>query len=266
MDQVRLGRERTAIARRVVCRTLTIVGGAAAGTALAWFLSTGTASADPFANLPTDTPVDLLGDARPVLSEAVAPLGGALDTLAKVPAISLDHVGDQLTEATTRVELLPDGGLGDLVGLAGVGDVVEAVELPVGADDLVTVPPAPRPAPPTAPPVAAGTPGAPAGQEADPEHTAERTATERAYVTGMPHRGSPTPATPDTPSRPAPFTPNGSAPGPTGGVGANPADHAPSAALPWPDRAPGTARGLTATVAGAPVPGRAGDQPGTAPD
>lgn len=267
MDQVRHGRDRTAVARRVVCRTLTIVGGAAAGTALAWFLSTGTASADPTQDLPVNTPVDLLGDARPVLSEAVAPLGGALDTLAASPALSLDHVGDQLTEATSRVEVLPDGGLDDLVGLAGVGDVVEAVASP----GVTGGPLAPTPEPATAPSVTAA--GDQTGQarqagqdtvtEHSPEHVAERTATERAYVTGRPHRGSPEPAVPDTPTRPAPNAP---VPGATGNAGAHPADHAPGAALPGSDRAPATPRGHTAAGAGAIVAGRTGDRPGSAPD
>lgn len=263
MDQVRNGRESAALTRRLLRRTLTVAGGAAAGTAIAWFLATGTAAAE--------SPADLLDDPTPVLSKAVTPLGGTLDVLAaglaERPSTPLDQVGDQLTRAADHVDVLPDGGLTEVVEAVGSIESIETSEsietvatvaFPVQVTGLAPTRPGPRPA------------AAPAGTVTDagvaPEHTAARTATERAYATGMPHRGSPEPATPDTPTWPAPFTPTVPAPGHTGHTGANPADSPLSAALPWPAHAPRPVRGLTAPAAEATFSGRAGDQPGIAPD
>jgi hypothetical protein len=279
VDQVRHGRETAALARRVLCRTLTVIGGAAAGTAIAWSLSTCAASAE--------TPVDLLGDPAPVLSDAVTPLGGTLDSLARrlvePPSISLGDVGDQLgnqlgnqlgdqlTETVERVDVLPDDGLPGVVEVVqdtvGAVESVENVEIPVEVTghghtlpDTSFVPA----------PVAAGKPAGKvtgALASSDPEHTDAWTATERAYATGMPHRGSPEPVSPDTPTWPTPFSPNVPvAPGHTGHTGANPADSSQSATFPWLDRAPRPGRGVTAPGAEATFSGRAGDQPGIAPD
>lgn len=267
MDQVRHGRETAALARRVLCRSLTVIGGAAAGTAIAWSLSACAASAE--------TPADLLGDPAPVLSDAVTPLGGTLDSLARrlvePPSIPLGDVGDQLTETVERVDVLPDDGLTGVVEVVhdtvGAVESVESVEIPVEVTghghtlpDTSLVPA----------PVAAGKPaGKVTGTVASsvPEHTDAWTAIERAYATGMPHRGSPEPVSPDTPTWPTPFSPNVPvAPGHTGHTGANPADSSQSATFPWLDRAPRPGRGVTAPGAEVTFSGRAGDQPGIAPD
>ncbi|GAB3438073.1 hypothetical protein GCM10027436_18650 [Actinophytocola sediminis] len=243
-----------------------MVGGAAAGTAIAWFLATGAAAAEPQA--------DLLGDAAPVLVEAVTPLSGTLDVLAtnltESPRAALDQVGDQLAN-TTSVDLLPAAGLADVVevtGLDTVTEVVQAVEAPAKIDDRRPATTGRQPARTPAADTTTGTTttGMTTGTGADPEHGAVRTATERAYAAGLPDSGSPAPATPDTPTWPAPLSPSAPAPGHTGWTGTNLADHPTSAALPWLDRAPGAARGLTAPATEATVSGRAGDQPGIAPD
>ncbi|MCA1655523.1 MAG: hypothetical protein LC635_03555 [Pseudonocardiaceae bacterium] len=80
-------RETAAFARRVVCRTLTVVGGVAAGTALAWWLSATAASA-PHEHPTHQYPADGYGRADlptvPVTVPAVvtAATGADLDAVA----------------------------------------------------------------------------------------------------------------------------------------------------------------------------------------
>lgn len=268
MDQASNVRETAAFARRLVYRTLTVAGGVAAGTAIAWYLSTATASAEP--------PADSFGDANPVLAEVVQPLGtqlgtqfdGGLDDLAeRLPdppsRDPLGEFGDKLEEAADQV-----GGRVEPAGVlpgCDLCDVDEAdlpeVELPVQIDGSGLDPAGTGPA---AAPVT--TVGKVTGQGVDPERTAARTATDRAYANGVPHRGSPEPSLPVLPAWPAPLPPSAPAPGHSGHTVASHGDSVPFAAFPWLDRTPAPVRGLTAPAADATTAGGAGAQPGIAPD
>jgi hypothetical protein len=259
VDQARNVRETAALARRFVFRTLTVVGGAAAGTAIAWCLSTGTAAAD--------TPADLLGDTSSGLTEVVTPFGDTLDALAErlpAPPSPPREALDRLTETAERLGDQAELPEGELTGVLETAAVLETVEVPVEAADFGSDQVG---APPWVP--AAASAGSVTDAGVDPEWTTARTATERAYATGMPHRGSPATTLPDQPTWPAPFSPvPPSAPvsGHTGHAGANLADSSPSAALVWLDRTSRPGSALTAHAAEAATAGRAGDQPGTAPD
>lgn len=258
MDQARNVRETAALARRFVCRTLTVAGGVAAGTAIAWYLSTATASAE--------TPTDPFGDANPVLAEVVQPLGDTLHEVAErlsdpPPRDPVGEFGDKLEEVANRfgggverVEGLPDC-VGDLCGV----DEVDEFPVQVDGPGLGQVDPS-NTGPAAAPVRTVGTVTAP---DVDPERTGPRTATDRAYSTGMPHRGSPGPSLPDLPSWPAPFPPSAPVPGHSG---ANSGDSVPFAAFSWLDRTPAPAPGLTVPAADAITVGRVGAQPGIAPD
>jgi hypothetical protein len=258
-------RETAAFARRVVLRTLTVVGGAAAGTALAWCLSTAGASADTAPLAPE----------VPVVDTIATPASGTLTTFADrlrkpPPDHALDELGERVKTATDGfgargrihdgVEHLP-GCADPLCGLDEVG----RADSPAGDDTGLGRSDTP-PAPAVAPPAHAGkvaTPGA------DPDRTAERTATDRAYSDGMSRRGSPAPGAPSLPgfpAWPAPLAPVAPpAPGNHGSTG-NPADSALLAALPWQPPAPALVRGLTAPGTEVVTFGRVGAQPGVTPD
>jgi hypothetical protein len=271
-------RETAAFARRVVLRTLTVVGGAAAGTAIAWCLSTAGASADTGATTPE----------VPVASSLHAPLGHVADAAAQStvgktvdqaleataahlsdpPRHAVEQLGKKVRHAASSfrehaTEQLPPCA-GALCGLEHVGSDVAPVAgdgTGLGRSD------SPAPAPAAATPAATGkvaTPGV------DPDHTAERTATGRAYLDGMSRRGSPAPGMPSfpgLPTWPAPIAPAAPAPvsGHTGSTG-NPADSSLFAALPWHGRTPALVRGLTVPATEATTFGRVGAQPGVAPD
>lgn len=265
MDQTSNVRDTAAFVRRVVRRTLTVIGGVAAGTALAWCLSTGAASAEA-----DPSP---LGGPTPVVAEVATPIGDTLDRLAQrlsdPPAENpleepITDVGDKLTSvadrfgdhAGNRVEVLPE--CDRLCPAAPVDDLGDTAELPLELDHPDTAPAAPVPAP-----------HAVTDTGVDPERTAERTATGRVHL-GVPSRGSPDfPSHPDSPTWPAPFAPvppTAPAPGHSGHAGSHPADSVPSAALSWLDRTPGLVRGLTVPATEATTVGRVGAQPGVAPD
>jgi hypothetical protein len=256
VDQACNVRETAAFARRVVCRALTVLGGAAAATALAWFLSSTAASAEPDSLAP-------VGD--PVVGEVVQPVSDTVDELATRLLDSpqpqrdpIKAVGEKLRNAADRFDGRPAEHVAHI-------DVLPEVELPADLDlgrlEVETSsPPVIAPEPPT---------GAITGPGVDPEHTAESTATGRAYSSGMPSRGSPAPALPDLPTWPAPFAPvppTAPAPGHAGQAGGNSAGSLISAALPWLDRAARPVRGLTVPATDASAFGRVGGQPGVIPD
>jgi hypothetical protein len=284
-------RDTAAFARRVVLRALTIVGGAAAGTAIAWCVSTASASADPV------DATTAAGPESPVVRTAVSPAAGelgayvhgALDnavtptaTAAKAATALAGELTDQLPDPPSAQEIQnlgervrqTAGGFGDdaagqlpscaepLCGLEHLGRSATAAAgdgAGLGRSDN------PSPAPAAVPPAAAGK-VATAG--IDPDHMAERTATGRAYSDGMPRRGSPAPgmpSSPDFPNWPAPLAPAMPVPGHSGSTG-NPADSALFAALPWQDRTPALLRGLTVPATEASTVVRVGAQPGVAPD
>ncbi|HEV7650662.1 MAG TPA: hypothetical protein VGP26_21150 [Actinophytocola sp.] len=277
MDQATsTARDTAAFARRVVLRTLTVVGGAAAGTVIAWCLSTAGASADT--GLTTPKPVPVVGSfTAPVTAPVAAPISGAIDKAVESaarhlsdppPAHAIEQLGEKVKHAASSfrghaAEKLPEC-TGALCGLEHVGRSAAPVAgdgAGLGRSD------SPTPAPAAVPPAATGkvaTPGV------DPDQTAERTATGRAYLDGMPRRGSPAPGMPSFPgfpASPAPFAPATPVPasGHTGSAG-NPADSSLFAALPWQDRTPALVRGLTVPATEATTFGRVGAQPGVAPD
>lgn len=267
-------REAAAFARRVACRALVVVGGAVAGTALAWVLSSTSASAESVGDDPAR------GPEVQVVTELVTPVSGALgevaDRLPHPPPPSddpLKELGDRVREAADHFgeraaegfEQLPTCDMsGCELGLEDIGAVGE-IDAPgsylpddgFGRSDLPQTLPAVAPV-----------------SGATPDFLAESTATGRANADGMNRRGSPAqdlrslPALPDFPAWPAPFAPAAPttpAPGGQGHAG-NHVDGALSAALPWLD-------GFTALTAGQTLPatevisfGRAGAQPGVTPD
>ncbi|HWM07122.1 MAG TPA: hypothetical protein VNP92_32695 [Actinophytocola sp.] len=264
MDQATSNvRETAAFARRVVVRTLTVVGAAAAGTAIAWCLSTASAAAD------TDS-IPVQDPSAPVVTELVAPV-----------SVALDRITDRLPE-TPQPPKVPIGSLGEKVK-AATGNLGEHAgdQLPACADQLCRLDElgqadgsadagldrADHPSPAPAPLAAAGKV---TGPGVDPDRTAARTAADRAYADGMSRRGSPTlmPSLPDFPGWPVPLVPapvNVPASGHNGSTG-NPADSSLFAALPWQDRTSALVRGLTVPATEAITSGRIGAQPGVAPD
>ncbi|MGH3879969.1 MAG: hypothetical protein ACRDSK_23330, partial [Actinophytocola sp.] len=215
MDQtISSVRGTAAFARRVVLRTLTVVGGAAAGTAIAWCLSSACASADT---------VDPGTPEIPVVSSVVSPVSGALDETARTtadrlapppPPRSVAELGERVKEATGKFRERADEQLPEcadpLCGLDGAG----RSEAPAAGDGAgLGRSDSPSPAPAAAPPAARGKVASPG---VDPDEVAERTATGRAYSDGMPRRGSPAPSAPslpDLPVWPAPLAPAPPAPG-----------------------------------------------------
>ncbi len=276
MDQATSSvRETAAFARRVVLRTLTVVGGAAAGTAIAWCLSTAAASADTG----DITDITDLGtpqtSAIPVVETIVSPVSGTLASVAdRLPdpprADPLEQLGERVEKAANSVterakEQLPECA-GPLCGLDGLGrSEAPAPGDRTGLGRSDSPSPAPAAAPAT-PPARSAAPAGTADPGADPDDTAERTATGRAYSGGMSRRGSPAPGVPslpDFPNWPAPAAPP--APGHNGST-AGPADSSLFAALPWQDRTPALVRGLTVPATEVVTVGRVGAQPGVTPD
>lgn len=275
MDQATSSvRDTAAFARRVVLRTLTVVGGAAAGTAIAWCLSTTGAAADTAPGAPE---VPVVGTA---VSTVVTPVSDTVHTVVDnlrdtPPANPIEEFGQRVKQVADRFgerakaqfAQLPRcaeelcGVQDDLVGL-GRGDQRPDADSGLGRSDSPVSPPA------AAPPAAAG-PVSTAG--VDPDRTAEHTATGRAYSDGMSRRGSPAPdapSSPDLPTWPTPFAPAVPAAPVSGHSGAtgNPADSSLFAALPWQDRTTSLVRGLTVPATVATTFGRVGAQPGVSPD
>jgi hypothetical protein len=275
-------RDTAAFARRMALRTLTVVGGAAAGTALAWWLSTTAASADPAGNLADTTPPapetqvvqEIAAPATGTVSDALAPtLRPVTDRVSDMPAPrpprALEELGEQVTRTAGEFgehaqEQLPECA-DPADGLCGLEQLGRS-EAPAAGDGAgLGRSDSPSPAPAAVPPAGAGK-VATAG--VDPDHTAERTATGRAYADGMPRRGSPAPgmpSIPDLPAWPSPLAPAMPGPAHTGSAG-NPADSSLFAALPWRNRMPALVRGLTVPATEAITIGRVGAQPGVVPD
>lgn len=283
MDQaISTARDTAALARRVVLRTLTVVGGAAAGTALAWCLSTASASADT-----NDADAGQIPEI-PVVHQLVSPVTetvhavhhavegtveGTVDKVAATikdappPPKSLEELGERIQDAAAEFgerarEQLPEC-TGPLCGIDDIGrsDTPTSPSGHAGGTDT----------PPSAPaaPAPAAT-GKVADPGVDPDATAEHTATGRAYSDGMPRRGSPAPGMPsfpDFPAWPAPIAPAVPAPvsGNSGAMGTS-ADASMFVAYPWQDRMPALVRGLTVLAGEAATAGRPGAQPGVTPD
>lgn len=265
MDQaIGTARDTAALARRVVLRTLTVVGGAAAGTAIAWCVSSASASADVTDGLTPAAPE------VPAVHQLVSPVTGTLDTAVHAtaeklqdppaPPKSLTELGERVKQAASDLgeraqEQLP-ACADPLCALEEIG----RSEAPPAGDSVEQAAPAAAPhAAPAAPAAAKVTdPGI------DPDATAEHTATGRAYSDGMSRRGSPAPGMPSFPGFPAaPIAPF-PAPGNTGFAGS--ADSSPFAACPWQDRMPALVRGLAAPAGEVTTAGRPGAQPGVTPD
>ncbi|WP_459713538.1 hypothetical protein [Actinophytocola sp. KF-1] len=263
-----------AFARRVVCRTLTVFGGVAAGTALAWALSTTSASADTQALQPVEDQVrTVVTDVQDFAEPVTGPVETAVGTLAQYlsdppppPKNPLQDLGDKVKDAAGKFRSGAQDGLAGLPGCATCFDDGAQDHYPsdgYGRSDL----PAAQAQTQTPAPVTAVT-GAPG---ADPDATAHRTATDRAFADGMSRRGSPEPVLPllpDLPGVPAPlpFAPAGVPT--TGGHGSagNSVDSHLFAALPWQDSTFGLTRGGVAAASDAATHGRPGAQPGVAPD
>jgi hypothetical protein len=253
-----------AFARRAVCRTLTVLGGVAAGTALAWWLSTGAASADA-APLAQQDPVAQVQD-------LVAPVTGPVE---QVVHTVVDTVEDPVAPARD-----PLTDLGDTVadlrdhaeqGLANLPDCTTAVCLDAEQPGHEYQPDgfgrAESPLRPQASAPAAVT----EATSVEPDAVADRTATARAFSDGMNRRGSPAPvqpAAPDLPTWPTPYAPALPTVPATGNnsQAGNPADSHLFATLPWRDDTVGlSAGGFSATTRSVTVD-RPGTQPGVAPD
>jgi hypothetical protein len=249
-----------AFARRVVCRTLTVVGGVAAGTALAWWLSAGAASADV-------EPLQL--DPAAQVQEFVAPVAGpvekAVHTVADhlqdppPPQNPLTDLGGKVKDAAGTFRDHAGQGIDNLPDCAADRCGEPTHEYPsdgYGRADLQTPVPAPA--------VTAAT-------AVDPDAVADRTAKDRASSDGMSRRGSPAPvqpAVPDLPTWPAPYAPALPSVPATGNhsQAGNSADSHLFAALPWQDNVFDlSADGVSATTTSDTF-GRPGAQPGVAPD
>jgi hypothetical protein len=266
-------RETAAFARRVVCRTLTVVGGVAAGTALAWWLSTAAASAE----IESATAPELPGVTEVVefTAPATGPVETALTTVTDhlqnppaAPEHPLQDLGDtvrgaaqQVRDQAREVEELPDCArdLSDCdLGAAELSHHQYPAD-GYGRADFPTTAPAPVAA------VVGAVPGV------DLDAIAHRTAKDRAAADGMSRRGSPepvAPSLPDLPTWPTPFAPALPSVPATGGHGpaGNPFDSHLFAALPWQDNIFDLVAGGTSPATEGRTFDRPGAQPGVAPD
>jgi hypothetical protein len=270
VDQAKINVKQTAaFARRVVCRTLTVVGGVAAGTALAWCLSTASASADVRQPLqPVEQQVQtVVTDVQDVTAPVTGPVEAAVGTAAQYlqdppppPKDPLKDLGDKVKDAAQKFRSDAESGLDRLPG-NDFTDGGTHHEYPADGYGRSLLPTAPVPAPAAAA----------VAQVVDLDAIAHRTAKDRAFADGMSRRGSPEPVLPAFPGvpgvpAPIPFAPAGVPT--TGGHGSagNSADSHLIAALPWQDGVFGLTRGGVAAVSDAATFGRPGAQPGVAPD
>lgn len=267
-------RETTAFARRMVCRTLTVVGGVAAGTALAWWLSSSAASASvESATAPGADPTAAITEfAAPVTDPVETALTTVADYLQDPPPPPQDPLkdfGDKVKDAAEQFRDRAENGFQDLPDCTkdvagcdlGLADESPTHQYPAdgfGRADL-----------PTAPAPLAATAGALPGVDLDA--IAHRTAKDRAAADGMSRRGSPEPAAPslpDLPTWPTPFAPALPSVPATGGHGqaGNSMDSHPLAALPWQDSTFDLVAGGISPATEVSTFDRPGAQPGVAPD
>jgi hypothetical protein len=219
----------------VLRRTLTILGGAAAGTAIAWAISAASASADPGCDAP----------ALPAL-EQVAPVTDLVCTVDRVvPATDLGAAADNVAELTPQVPV----GIDELGGTDSASYRVSSSASGHGPRES-----SPRPvATPTAPTL-------PSMSGIDPDVLVKHTATDRALGDGMTRRGSPAPVAPFTPV-PLPAAPGGGTSGHSGG-----ADSPAFGALAGSAGRPGTTAPRALPAAELLPVDEPGTQPGVTPD
>jgi hypothetical protein len=250
----------------MICRALTVLGGAAAGTALAWWLSSTSASAQT--DVPVDAPALVQQMVVPVEQPAVEhTIDVAAQQLRNTPARPTEPVGDlgqKVTDAADRLQ-----SRADLPELPRCEDLClhdEQRVYPVDGFDRSDLPgtaaftPAFTPVATTVAPVVAV------------DALTPNTAKDRAFADGMSRRGSPTPARPVDPGlpnwpAPLPFTPTGIPTTGNHGSAGNDGDSHLFTALPWQDRADGgLVVGGVADVTDAATSGRVSGQPGVVPD
>jgi hypothetical protein len=252
-----------AFARRVVCRALTVIGGVAAGTALAWWLSSTAASAE------TNSPAadDVAGVVQQVAAPAAEPVRQTLDTVVRQlqdppapPKDALSHLGQKVKDAADHFR-----GKAELPKLPSCSTCLhnDRHMYPVSGFDRSDLPGTPALAP------VATTPAPGVVVDALVPNTAK----DRALADGMSRRGSPAPATPVLPELPnwpvpLPFTPGGVPTTGNHGPAGNAADSHLFAVLPWQERldADSLVAGGIAAATDAATFGRPGAQPGVAPD
>lgn len=256
MDQA--NRDTAALMRRVVRRTLTVVGGSIAGTAIAWAISSASASAETPCDAPrleTSPGLSQVADTE-LGQQVVTPLSDVVCAVEQVvPVRTADDVGNSIAGQFGWVPTVPI----DLSGL-GRGDRPGADPAAGGGT---------HEPPSLVWPVGEQSAAAPASSIAnygiDADRLAAGTATERALGDGMTRRGSPAPSAPfkpaPTPGAPATMPGTGSS-GHTGGGADSPAFAALSQA--------GSNAALTGgrAVAGSQVRahGEQDAQPGVTPD
>jgi hypothetical protein len=257
-----------ALVRRAVRRTLIVLGGSVAGTAIAWAISSASASAETPCDASQLAAVPALAQVADsgVGQQVVTPLSTvvcAVEQVVPVPQISdlgygarrtTDELGRHVAGQFGWVPTVPI----DLSGL-GRGDRPGADSAPGGG--------AHEP-PSLVWPVGEQSAAAPATSVAhgvNPDRLAAGTATERALGDGMTRRGSPVPSAPIKPA-PAPGAPatmpgTGSS-GHTGGGADSPA----FAALSQPGLNAGLIRGRAVAGSQVRAHGVLGAQPGVTPD
>jgi hypothetical protein len=226
--------------RRVLRRTLTVLGGAAAGTAIAWAISSASASADPGCADPALPlpPVPALAQVAPV-TDLVCAVGKVNSVL---PVTDLGTAADDVAGLTPRVPIDIDqlGGTERHASSSVSGHGTHAAPARISAT-------------PTAP-TSAVAPGI------DPDALGRHTAKDRAIGDGMTRRGSPAPAVPFTPV-PQPFAPGSGTSGHSGG-----ADSPAFAALAWSVVRSGLADVRALPAAELLPVHETGTQPGVTPD
>ncbi|MDQ3790285.1 MAG: hypothetical protein M3422_23965, partial [Actinomycetota bacterium] len=204
MDQAKSTVSQTAaFARRVVCRTLTVVGGVAAGTALAWALATTSASAETQHPLRAaeDGVQTVVTDVQDFAEPVTRPVETAVDTLTQYlqdpppPKNPLKELGDKVKDAAEKFRSDAEHGLDQLPGGTVTGEGTQH-DYPADGYGRSLLPTASAPAP-VAHVVAPGD-----AIEVDLDAVGHRTATDRAFADGMSRRGSPEPVLPLLPDLP----------------------------------------------------------------
>jgi hypothetical protein len=266
VDQIASDTATVAGWRRMVRRALLVIGGSVAGTAIAWAVSSASASADPTCQAPVLEPVAGIEQlAGPESAQLVQPLSDVVCTVGQVvpvPSITglgtearlaADEFGRQLASEIGFVPGVPidlsELGRGDRPGTTPGGGAHEPPSLmwPVGEQSAAA------PASTIAPNAIT--------------HGAAVKAIDRALGDGMTRRGSPEPApAPLAPGNPTPGAP-ATMPG-TGSSGhsSGSADSPAFAALGFGGRQFDLTRGQTLADTEAVSFGEAGAQPGVTPD